>query len=189
MVLAIVAIVVLLLISLAFTAHTVQKYKQGVVFRLGHFVGETTPGLVTMPIQSHGLITRDNLSVDVSAVSYYRVVDAAKPVTTVENTKERLSQIAQTILREVVGQHTFDDMLAETNEINVDIKQMLDLQTADWGVLVTLVGLKDIRLPDTTSERWHGKRTHPLEMQPRNLQTLVEIGVKSLSADDGHLPR
>jgi hypothetical protein len=66
---------------------------------------------------------------------------------------------------------------------------MLDLQTADWGVLVTLVGLKDIRLPDTTSERWHGKRTHPLEMQPRNLQTLVEIGVKSLSADDGHLPR
>jgi len=157
MVLAIAAIVVLLLISLAFTAHTVQRYKQGVVFRLGRFVGETSPGLVMMPIQSHDLITRDNLSVDVSAVSYYRVVEAAKPVTAIENVKEQLSQIAQTTLREVVGQHTFDEMLAETSKINVDIKQMLDLQTADWGVLVTLVGLKDIRLPDTTNERWHVK--------------------------------
>jgi len=67
----IVAFVALLLISLAFTAHTVQKYKQGVVFRLGRFVGERSPGLVMVPIQSQGLITRDNLSVDVSAVSYY----------------------------------------------------------------------------------------------------------------------
>ena len=89
----------------------------------------------------------------------------------IENIKERLNQIVHTTLREVVGQHTIDDMLAETSKINVDIKQMLDLQTADWGVLVTLVGLRDIRLPDTMSERWHAKRTRPLELQPRNFQT------------------
>jgi regulator of protease activity HflC (stomatin/prohibitin superfamily) len=149
MVAVIVAFVALLLISLAFTAHTVQKYKQGVVFRLGRFVGERSPGLVMMPIRSQGLITRDNLSVDVSAVSYYRIVDAAKSVIALESIKERLSQIAQTTLRQVVGQHTLDDMLAETSKVNVDIKQVLQPQIADWGVLVTLVGLKDIRLPDT----------------------------------------
>ena len=152
-----VAFIALLLISLAFTAHTVKKYKRGVVFRLGRFVGERSPGLVMMPIQSQALITRDNLSVDVSAVSYYRVLEAAKSVIPVENIKERLNEITQTTLRQVVGQHTLDDMLAETSKINVDIKQMLEPQTADWGVLVTLVGLKDIRLPDTITERRHSK--------------------------------
>jgi regulator of protease activity HflC (stomatin/prohibitin superfamily) len=153
MVAVIVAVVALLLISLAFTAHTVQ----GVVFRLGRFVGERSPGLVMMPIQSQGLITRDNLSVDVSAVSYYRVVDAAKSVIALESIKERLSQIAPTTLRQVVGQHTLDDMLGETSKVNVDIKQVLEPQIADCGVLVTLVGLKDIRLPDTMTERRHSK--------------------------------
>ena len=156
MVVAIVTFVVLLLISLAFTAHTVQKYKQGVVFRLGCLVGERSPGLVTMPIESHGIITRDNLSVDVSAVSCYRVPDTAKSAA-IENIEEPLNEIARTTLRQVIGQHTLDDVLAETSKINVDIQQMLDLQIADWGVLVTLVGLKDVRLPDTMTERWHAK--------------------------------
>ncbi len=134
MVVAIVTFVVLLLISLAFTAHTVQKYKQGVVFRLGCLVGERSPGLVTMPIESHGIITRDNLSVDVSAVSCYRVLDTAKSAA-IENIEEPLNEIARTTLRQVIGQHTLDDVLAETSKINVDIQQMLDLQIADWGVL------------------------------------------------------
>jgi regulator of protease activity HflC (stomatin/prohibitin superfamily) len=97
------------------------------------------------------------LSVDVSAVSYYRVLEAAKSVIPVENIKERLNEITQTTLRQVVGQHTLDDMLAEASKINVDIKQILEPQIADWGVLVTLVGLKDIRLPDTITERRHSK--------------------------------
>lgn len=156
MVVAIVTFVVLLLISLAFTAHTVQKYKQGVVFRLDCLVGERSPGLVTMPIESHGIITRDNLSVDVSAVSCYRVLDTAKSAA-IENIEEPLNEIARTTLRQVIGQHTLDDVLAETSKINVDIQQMLDLQIAHWGVLVTLVGLKDVRLPDTMTERWHAK--------------------------------
>lgn len=153
----IVVFVAILLISLTFTAHTVQNYKQGVVFRLGHLIGQRSPGLVMMPIRSQGLVTRDNLSVDVSAVSYYQVVDATKPVVAVENIKEPLKEIAETTLRQVVGQHTLDDMLAETSKINADIQRMLDLQIADWGVLITLVGLKDIRLPDTMIERRHSK--------------------------------
>jgi regulator of protease activity HflC (stomatin/prohibitin superfamily) len=147
----IVAFVVLLLISLGFTVYTVQKYKQGVVFRLGHLVGERSPGLVTMPIQSQGIITRDNFSVDVSAVSYYRVVDTTKSAE-LENIEKPLNEIARTTLRQVVGQHTLDDMLADTSKIDVDIQQMLELQIAGLGVLVTLVGLRDIRLRDTMPE-------------------------------------
>jgi regulator of protease activity HflC (stomatin/prohibitin superfamily) len=161
-----------------------------------------------MPIQSQGIITRDNVSVDVSAVSYYRVVDATKSVIAIENIEAAINQIAQTTLRKVVGQHTLDEMLAETDRINVDIKEILDIQTADWGVLVTLVELKDIQLPDTMkramarqAEAEREKRAkiiaaegeslaaaalgeasdimmlHPLALQLRNLQTLIEIGV------------
>ena len=148
----IVGIVVVVLLVLAFlmlAVHIVQQYEKGVVFRFGRVVGEKNPGLVfivpfanvlrkvsfrvvTMPIQSQGIITRDNVSVDVSAVSYYRVVDATKSVIVIENVKEAINQIAQTTLRKVVGQHTLDEMLAETDKINIDIKEILDLQTADW---------------------------------------------------------
>jgi regulator of protease activity HflC (stomatin/prohibitin superfamily) len=147
--------VALLLISVVFTAHTVKSYKQGVVFRLEHFIGQRRPDLVMMPIESQGLVTRDNLSVDVSACSYYRVLDVTKPVVALENIKE----IAETTLRQVVGQHTLDDMLAKTSKINVDIQQMLGLRIADLGVLVMLVGLKDIRLPETMTGRRHSEST------------------------------
>ena len=102
-----------------------------------------------MPIQSQGIITRDNVSVDVSAVAYYRVVDAVKSVLAIENVRAAIDQIAQTTLRKVVGQHTLDQTLAETDMINLDIRQILDVTTAEWGVEVTLVELKDIQLPDS----------------------------------------
>ena len=154
-VVAIVVVVVVALIVFASAFHIVQQYEKGVVFRFGRVTGEKGPGLVaivpfvnvlrkvsfrivTMPIQSQGIITRDNVSVDVSAVSYYRVVDATKSVIAIENIEAAINQIAQTTLRKVVGQHTLDEMLAETDKINVDVKEILDLQTADWGVLVTL---------------------------------------------------
>jgi regulator of protease activity HflC (stomatin/prohibitin superfamily) len=222
---ALVVVVVAALIVLASAFHIVQQYEKGVVFRFGRVTGEKGPGLVaivpfvnvlrkvsfrivTMPIQSQGIITRDNVSVDVSAVSYYRVVDATKSVIAIENIETAINQIAQTTLRKVVGQHTLDEMLAETDRINVDIKEILDIQTADWGVLVTLVELKDIQLPDTMkramarqAEAEREKRAkiiaaegeslaaaalgeasdimmlHPLALQLRNLQTLIEIGV------------
>ena len=221
----IIVVVALAVILFALAIRIVQQYEKGVLFRFGRVIGEKAPGfvviiplvnslrkvsfrVVTMPIQSQGIITRDNVSVDVSAVSYYRVVDATKSVIAIENVKEAINQIAQTTLRKVVGQHTLDEMLAETDRINVVIKEILDVQTADWGVLVTLVELKDIQLPEAMkramarqAEAEREKRAkiiaaegesmaaaalgqasdtmmqHPLALQLRNLQTLVEIGV------------
>jgi membrane protease subunit (stomatin/prohibitin family) len=164
--------------------------------------------IVTMPIQSQGIITRDNVSVDVSAVAYYRVVDATKSVVAIENVAAAINQIAQTTLRKVVGQHTLDETLSETDRINVNIREILDVATEDWGVVVTLVELKDIQLPESMkramarqAEAEREKRAkiiaaegeslaaaalgeasdtmmaHPLALQLRNLQSLVEIGV------------
>ncbi len=102
-----------------------------------------------MPIQSQGIITRDNVSVDVSAVAYFRVVDAVRSVIAIENVNAAIDQIAQTTLRKVVGQHTLDETLSETDRINLDIREILDVTTAEWGVQVTLVELKDIQLPES----------------------------------------
>jgi hypothetical protein len=161
-----------------------------------------------MPIQSQGIITRDNVSVDVSAVAYFRVVDAVKSVVAIENVHAAINQIAQTTLRKVVGRHTLDETLSETDRINADIREILDVTTVEWGVEVTLVELKDIQLPDAMkramarqAEAEREKRAkiiaaegealaaaalgdasdtmmeHPLALQLRNLQTLVELGV------------
>ena len=218
-------LVVLLLLLAALAIKIVKQYELGVVFRLGRVIGARRPGLrliipfvdvlhrvslriVTMPIQSQGIITRDNVSVDVSAVAYFRVVDAVKSVIAIENVHAAINQIAQTTLRKVVGQHTLDEILAETDRINLDIRQILDGSTLDWGVEVTLVELKDIQLPDSMkramarqAEAEREKRAkiinaegeslaaaalgdasdtmmaHPLALQLRNLQSLVEIGV------------
>ena len=222
-----VVIIVVLLVLLGFglAVRIVTQYEQGVLFRLGRLRGPRAPGLnliipvvdvlhrvslriVTLPIQSQGIITRDNVSVDVSAVAYYKVVDATKSVVAIENVRAAIDQIAQTTLRKVVGQHTLDQTLSETDQINLDIRKILDVTTADWGVEVTLVELKDIQLPDSMkramarqAEAEREKRAkiinaegeslaaaalgqasdtmmaHPLALQLRNLQTLVEIGV------------
>jgi regulator of protease activity HflC (stomatin/prohibitin superfamily) len=222
---AVVVIALLVLVALALSFRIVQQYQEGVLFRLGRVVGVRKPGLtvivpvidvlrrvslriVTMPIQSQGIITRDNVSVDVSAVAYYRVVDATKSVIAIENVAAAINQIAQTTLRKVVGQHTLDETLAETDRINVSIREILDVATEEWGVVVTLVELKDIQLPDSMkramarqAEAEREKRAkiiaaegesmaaaalgdasdtmmaHPLALQLRNLQSLVEIGV------------
>jgi regulator of protease activity HflC (stomatin/prohibitin superfamily) len=221
----VVVLVVLVLLVLAMSVRIVKQYENGVLFRLGRVIGEREPGLrfiiplvdvlhrislriVTMPIQSQGIITRDNVSVDVSAVAYFKVVDAVKSVVAIENVGAAIDQIAQTTLRKVVGQHTLDETLSETDKINLDIQDILDVTTIEWGVQVTLVELKDIQLPDTMkramarqAEAEREKRAkiiaaegeslaaaalgdasdtmmaHPLALQLRNLQTLVELGV------------
>jgi regulator of protease activity HflC (stomatin/prohibitin superfamily) len=140
---AVVVVAVLVLLGLALSVRIVQQYEKGVLFRLGRVVGVREPGLrlivpvievlrrvslriVTMPIQSQGIITRDNVSVDVSAVAYYRVVDATKSVVAIENVAAASDQLAQTTLRKVVGQHTLDQTLAETDQINTNIREILD---------------------------------------------------------------
>src|SRR6266540_2891146 len=162
----VVVLVVLALLVLALSVRIVQQYEKGVLFRLGRVIGVREPGLtlivplidilrrvslriVTMPIQSQGIITRDNVSIDVSAVAYYHVVDATKSVVAIESVAAAINQIAQTTLRKVVGQNTLDQTLAETDRLNVAIREILDVQTEAWGVVVTLVELKDIQLPDS----------------------------------------
>jgi regulator of protease activity HflC (stomatin/prohibitin superfamily) len=222
---ALIVVAVVLIVVAASAARIVKQYEDGVLFRLGRVIGERKPGfrviipfvdvlhkvslrIVTMPIQSQGIITRDNVSVDVSAVAYFRVVDAVKSVVAIENVYAAINQIAQTTLRKVVGQHTLDETLSETDRINVGIRQILDVTTVEWGVEVTLVELKDIQLPDSMkramakqAEAEREKRAkiinaegeslaaaalgdasdimmaHPLALQLRNLQSLVEIGV------------
>src|SRR5438132_6248355 len=154
-----VVLLVLALVILLLSLRIVKQYEEGVLFRLGRVVGLKKPGLVrivpvidvlrrvslrivTMPIQSQGIITRDNVSVDVSAVAYYRVVDATKALVAIENVAAAINQIAQTTMRKVVGQHTLDETLAETDRINVAIREILDVQTEAWGVIMTLVELK-----------------------------------------------
>ena len=163
-VLVIVAVVTL--IGLTASVRIVKQYETGVLFRFGRAVGTRSPGLrvimpiadvlhrvslriITMPIQSQGIITRDNVSVDISAVAYFKVVDPTKSVVAIEDVNAAINQIAQTTLRKVVGQHTLDEALSETDRINLDIREILDVTTLDWGVAVTLVELKDIQLPDS----------------------------------------
>ncbi|MDQ2895552.1 MAG: slipin family protein [Actinomycetota bacterium] len=205
-----------------------KEYERAVVFHLGHVKDADARGpgvifviplidrvhrvslrIVTLPIQSQGMITRDNVSIDVSAVAYYRVEDAVRSVLAIENVSSAIDQIAQTTLRAVVGRHTPDETLSETdNKINQNIREILDVQTEEWGVKVTVVELKDIQLPDSMqramarqAEAEREKRAkiiaaegealaagelgnasdtmmaHPLALQLRNLQTMVEIGV------------
>ena len=221
----IVIVAVLCLLGFALSAKVVKQYEEGVLFRFGRVLGARKPGfrmiipfvdilhrvslrIITMPIQSQGIITRDNVSVDVSAVAYFRVLDAVKSVVAIENVHAAIDQIAQTTLRKVVGQHTLDETLSETDRINIGIREILDVTTVEWGVEVTLVELKDIQLPESMkramarqAEAEREKRAkiisaegeslaaaalgdasdtmmaHPLALQLRNLQSLVEIGV------------
>ena len=223
---AVYVVIAVILLGLAASVRILKQYERGVQFRLGRVKdGARGPGLifivplidrvhrvslriVTMPIQSQGIITRDNVSVDVSAVAYYRVEDAVRSVVAIENVAAAINQIAQTTLRAVVGRHTLDETLSETETINQNIREILDVQTEEWGVKVTAVELKDIQLPESMqramarqAEAEREKRAkiiaaegealaagelgrasdvmmaHPLALQLRNLQTMVEIGV------------
>jgi len=144
----------------------VKQYERGVVFRLGRLHNVRDPGLrlmipfvdhlkkvglrtVTKPIQSQQIITRDNVSIGVAAVAYYRPVDAAKSIIEIEDVQTAIGQIAQTTVRNVVGQSMLDQVLSETEKLNQAIKELLDSTTERWGVLVELVELKDIELPQS----------------------------------------
>jgi regulator of protease activity HflC (stomatin/prohibitin superfamily) len=225
LILVLAIVVVLILVGLSLAVRIVKQYEKGVLFRFGRVIGVRDPGIrviipfvdsldrvslrvITMPIQSQGIITEDNVSVDVSAVAYFRVVDAVKSVVAIESVHAAIDQIAQTTLRKVVGQHSLDETLSETDRINLDIRRILDVTTVEWGVEVTLVELKDIQLPESMkramakqAEAEREKRAkiinaegeslaaaalgdasdtmmnHPLALQLRNLQSLVEIGV------------
>jgi regulator of protease activity HflC (stomatin/prohibitin superfamily) len=223
MVIVWIVLAVLLVIILA-GVRIINQYQRGVVLRLGKIRPSVKePGLrviipfvdnlkkvsiriVTLPVDSQQVITKDNVSIDVAAVAYYQVKDPIKSVVEIENVISATYQIAQTTVRNVVGQSSLDEVLSQTASINDKIKKILDGATVKWGIYVNTVELKDIKLPDTMqramarqAEAEREKRAkiiaaegeqlsaaklgeaadiidkHPIALQLRNLQTLVEI--------------
>jgi regulator of protease activity HflC (stomatin/prohibitin superfamily) len=161
-------IVVLFLIGALFfySFRVLREYERGVIFQLGRFWSVKGPGLVivwpviqqmvkvsmrtvTMDVPSQDVISRDNVSVKVNAVVYFRVVDPQKCIIQVENFLVATSQLAQTTLRAVLGKHELDEMLAEREKLNIDIQRTLDHQTDAWGIKVSNVEIKQIDLNET----------------------------------------
>jgi regulator of protease activity HflC (stomatin/prohibitin superfamily) len=163
--LAIVAVLaVLLLILLASAIRILREYERGVIFRLGRLIAQKGPGLillipivdqmvrvdlrtVTLNVPPQEVITKDNVTVRVTAVAYFRVIDPNRAVTEVENYLLATSQISQTTLRSVLGKAELDSLLAERERLNVELQQVIDEQTEPWGVKVTTVEVKDVELP------------------------------------------
>jgi len=163
-------IVVLLVIAAVIIVNGIRiinQYERGVVFRLGKVQSDIKqPGMrliipivdqmrkvalrtITLPIETQKIITRDNVSIDVAAVAYYQVVDPIKAIVEIENVVSATYQIAQTTVRNVVGQTTLDHVLSETSALNEAVKAILDQATEKWGIYVSNVELKDIQLPDS----------------------------------------
>ncbi len=157
-------IIFLAVLFLASALRILNEYERGVIFRLGRSIGAKGPGLiilipgidkmrkvdlrtVTLDVPPQDIITRDNVSVKVSAVVFFRVMDAVKAVIDVENYLFATSQLAQTTLRSVCGQAEMDDLLAERDKINSKIQGILDMHTEPWGVKVSAVEVKQIDLP------------------------------------------
>jgi len=143
----------------------VQQYQKGVVFRFGKIISTRGPGLnwiipyvdrmrkidfrtITLPIPTQKIITKDNVSVDISAVAYYNIVDAEKSIVAIENVMSAIDQIAQTTVRNIVGRFQLDEVLSERDTINKEIRAVLDTHTESWGVVVSVVEIKDIELPE-----------------------------------------
>jgi regulator of protease activity HflC (stomatin/prohibitin superfamily) len=144
----------------------VQEYERGVIFRLGRLVGAKGPGLffiipivdrmvkvdlrvVTLDIPSQEAITKDNVTVTVNAVAYFRVVDPSDAIVQVQDYMKATWQIAQTTLRSVLGQSELDELLTQREQINRKLQQIIDEQTAPWGIKVSIVEVKDVGLPES----------------------------------------
>ncbi|QSX75630.1 slipin family protein [Lysobacter arenosi] len=158
--------IVLLAVILITAIKVLREYERGVVFQLGRFWKVKGPGLillipivqqmvrvdlrtVVMDVPPQDVISRDNVSVQVNAVVYFRVVDPQKAIINVEHFYEATSQLAQTTLRSVLGQHELDEMLAEREKLNDDIRNILDSQTDAWGIKVANVEIKRVDLNET----------------------------------------
>ena len=159
-------IVLAVLILLSTSIKIVQEYERGVIFRLGRLVGAKGPGIfliipfvdrmvkvdlrvVTMDVPQQEVITKDNVTVKVDAVVYFRVVDPAASYVKVSNYVQATSLISQTTLRNVLGQSELDELLAQREKLNQMLQKIIDEQTEPWGVKVSIVEIKDVELPET----------------------------------------
>ncbi len=195
------AFIVLLIIAIALSAiRIMREYERAVMFTLGRFSGVKGPGLivlvpfvqqivrvdlrtVVLDVPSQDVISRDNVSVKVNAVLYFRVVDADKAIIQVENFMVATSQLAQTTLRSVLGKHELDEMLAERDRLNLDIREILDSQTDAWGIKVANVEIKHVDINESMvraiarqaeAERNRRARIISAEAEQQAAQKLVE---------------
>ncbi len=219
-----IAIVILVVLFLSAAIRILNEYERGVIFRLGRVIKAKGPGLiilipivdkmvkvslrlVVLDVDPQDVITRDNVSVKVNAVIYFRVIDPVKAVIEVENYNYAMSQLAQTTLRSVCGQAELDELLAEREKVNAELQEILDTQTDPWGIKVATVELKHIDLPSEMQramarqaeaerdrrakiinaegefqaaaklvEAAQAIETHPVALQLRYLQTVLELG-------------
>ena len=158
-------IVVMVIFFLVSALRIVKEYDRGVIFFLGKVTGTRGPGLIiliplieqmtkvtlrtiTMNIPSQKIITKDNVSIDIAAVAYYKIIDPQKSVIAIEDITSAVNQISQTTVRNVVGQFSLDQLLSQTCDINLQIKNVIDGHTEPWGAEVTAVEIKDITLPE-----------------------------------------
>ena len=165
--LSIIVVVAIIVLMLLFSAiRVVQQYERGVIFVLGRLIGAKGPGIflvppfitrmikvdlriITMPVQSQEVISRDNVTIKVSAVIYFYVVDPSAAIVNVMNYAQATMQIGQTTLRNVLGQSELDELLSQRNKINRELQAIIDEHTERWGIKVTAVEIKDIELPAT----------------------------------------
>ncbi|MEO0074698.1 MAG: slipin family protein [candidate division WOR-3 bacterium] len=162
----IIALIIFILIVFSSMIKVLREYERAVVFRLGRLIGVKGPGLiilipfidrmvkvslrvVTLDVPPQDVITRDNISVSVNAVAYFRPIDPAKVITEVENYQYATSQIAQTTLRSVLGEYELDDLLTKRELINHRLQKIIDEQTDPWGIKVSLVEIKHVDIPET----------------------------------------
>ena len=222
---ALAAVVFLLVIFLVAAVKVAREYERGVVFRLGRLLDPPKgPGLfilipiidrmvrvdlrtITLNIPPQEVITKDNVPARVNAVAYFRIVDPKAAIVNIENFMVATSQIAQTTLRSVLGQHLLDELLSERDKINAILQEIIDEATAPWGIKVTIVEVKDVEIPagmqramarQAEAERERRAKVinaegefqaserlkdaalviegHPVALQLRYLQTLIELG-------------
>jgi regulator of protease activity HflC (stomatin/prohibitin superfamily) len=160
----VVLLLIFVLIVLASSIRILREYERGVVFRLGRLIAQKGPGLillipiidrmvrvdlrtVTLTVPPQEVITKDNVTVRVNAVAYFRVIDPNRAITEVENFLVATSQISQTTLRSVLGKAELDALLSERERLNIELQQIIDEQTEPWGVKVSTVEVKDVELP------------------------------------------
>ncbi len=193
-------ILFIILILLAMSIKIVKEYERAVIFRLGRLIGTKGPGLffiipfidymvkvdlriVTVDIPEQRTITRDNVTVGVDAVVYYRVFDPEKAVTKIEDYHYAVMMLAQTTLRDIIGQVELDDLLSKRDEINKRLQEILDQLTDPWGIKVTAVTIKEVKLPESMlramakqaeAERWRRARIIEAEGERQAASIMAE---------------
>lgn len=166
MVLETIIVTVFILIILALAIKVIREYERVVIFRMGRLLGAKGPGMffiipivdsivktdlrvITIDVPKQSIITRDNVTVDVDAVLYYRVLEPINAVTKVENYMLATSMLAQTTLRDILGQIELDDLLSKREELNKKLQEVLDAATDPWGIKITAVTIRDVSLPES----------------------------------------